>query len=241
MKTKWTLLLVLFVSLLITSCYKAPEDITLEDYDITLTYYNSAFDFGTYSTFMVRDSVQLISDYLTDQEKEDFYTNGTADKIRTKIVNSLKSLGYQEVTDDENPDFMINPTLTLVNQSGVIYNPYWWWGYPGYWGWYGDWYYKSTNYYYPPYWAWYPSYGASYYSYKTGSLIMEMADGDSVRAYRDWVEAQNGEVNPNETPQILFNWTAQVEGLVSSTAQSNDSRLENGINEAFTQSPYLMK
>jgi len=228
------------IALLFTSCYKAEEDATLEDYDITLTYYNTDFNFQTYKTFMVRDSVMLVSDYLTDEQKEEFYTNGNSEKIRSKIINELKSLGYTKVAESENPDFMINPTLTLIQQTDVYYYPGWWWGYPGYWDWYGGWYWKSTTYYYL-YWGYYPSWGASYYTYKTGTLIIEMADGNSVRAFRQWVEDTDGNGDPADAPQIDFNWTAHIEGIMSSDANYNENRTAYGIEEAFHQSPYLKK
>ncbi|NOR87201.1 MAG: DUF4136 domain-containing protein [Bacteroidales bacterium] len=240
MKTKLLFVSMLLLGLSLTSCYKATEDATLEEYDITLTYYDPGFDFQTYQTFVVRDSVMLVSDYLTDEEKANFYREGTSDDIRSKIVNGLLDLGYTQVSEDNNPDMMINPIVTLVKEVGVTYYPGWWWGYGGYWGWYGGWYYKSTS-YYPYYGGYYPYWGASYYTYKTGTLIVEMADGNSVREYRDWLEENGEDGDPNTAPKIEFNWTAHIEGLMASNSNYNVSRAEQGISEAFAQSPYLKK
>jgi len=240
MRTKINLLSLLLVVLMLSSCYKTEEDATLEDYDITLTYYDKDFKFDSYGTFLVRDSVQLLSNYLSDEEWESFYTSGDAGKIRNKIISEFKALGYTEVSDSENPDFMVNPVLTAMQQTDVVYYPGWWWGYPGYWGWYGGWYYKNTN-YYDPYWGYYPSWGASYYTYKTGTLIIEMADGESVRVYRQWIEDNGEDGDPNDAPEIIFNWTAHVEGVMGSGTTTNEARLIFGIEEAFNQSPYLKK
>lgn len=239
MKRQWFFLSFIILGLLTTSCYKEQETVSLDEYDITLTSYDTEFDFETYSTFLVRDSVMIISDYLTDEEIEDFYTNGTSEEIRNEIINKFKSLGHTEVTDDQDPDFMISPSILMSKQTGVSYYPGYWWGYPGYWGWYGG-YYKSTNYYYPPYWG-YPSWGATYYSYKTGTIVLEMADGDSVRAYREWLENAGENPDSNEAPVIEFKWIAQIDGILSSTADYNISRAQRGFNEAFEQSPYLKK
>lgn len=227
------------LSLLFTSCYKEQDTTYLDDYDITLTNYDNEFDFNSYKTFMVRDSVMLYSDYLKDSEIEDFYTSGTSDAIRAKIVEKFKSLGYTETTNIEEADFAINPMVSLMEQQGLMYN--WWWSYPGYWWWYGGWYWKSTDYYYyPPYWGWYPSY--SYYSYETGSLVMEMVDGESIRTYNQWLEENNPEnVAPEDVPEILFRWTATIEGILGSTGDYNTERAVRGFNEAFDQSPYLKK
>ncbi|OYT17453.1 MAG: hypothetical protein B7C24_02165 [Bacteroidetes bacterium 4572_77] len=241
MKKKIVYLSFLMLIFSLTSCYKTTEDAVLEDYDITLTYYNNEFDFSTYNTFYVRDSVIIYSDYLTEEELEKFYTDGNSDKIRAKIVQEFKDLGYTEALSEDditNASFYVNPIVSLSKQTQVYYYPYWW-GYPGYWGWYGG-YYKSTDYYYP-YWGYYPGWGATSYSYKTGSLIMELTDGDSVRAYRAWL-AENGETgDPNTAPIIEINWTAYIEGILSSTASYNEGRAITGVEEAFKQSPYLKK
>jgi len=235
MKTK-LLLMSLVLALGFTSCYKAEDQATLNDYDLTLTYYDTEFNFNTYKTFMIRDSVVLVSDYLTDKQKEEFYTKGNSKKIIDKIGLELKNLGYTEIDYDPNvtPDFFLNPTLTLMKNTNYYYYPGWWWGYPGYWGWY----WKSTNYYYP----YYPSWGYSYsYSYETGTLILEMINGESLRAYLDWLE-ENGEGSDQENaPEIGLNWTAHIEGIVGSSVEYNEERAKQGIEEAFNQSPYLKK
>jgi len=239
MRIKYLFISFFTLSLLFTSCYKEQDTTYLDEYDITLTYYDSEFDFNSYQTFMVRDSVMLYSDYLKDSEIEDFYTSGTSEDVRKKIIDKFKNLGYTEVDNLDEADFAINPMVSLMKQEGLVYN--WWWSYPGYWGWYGGWYYKSTDYYYyPPYWGWYPSY--TYYNYNTGSLVMEMVDGQSIRTYNDWLEENDPEnANPEDVPEILFRWTATIEGILGNTGDYNTERAVRGFNEAFDQSPYLKK
>ena len=232
--------LVMF-TVVFTSCYKQQEDATLNDYDITLTNYDTEFDFKPYETFAIRDSVLLISDYLTEAQMAKFYLpSGGSQKILTKLSTELTALGYTKVaaSGDVEPDFLINPTATFMQQTDYYYSPGWWWGYPGYWG-YG--YYKSqksTDYYYYP---WYPSWGNSYsYSYETATLIIEMLDAKSVKDYLDWVE-ENPDGDHSDAPQIELNWNAHVSGIASSSGDHNESRIEKGIEEAFNQSPYLKK
>ena len=117
MKTKLLFISMMLVAILFTSCYKPEEDLAIDDYDMTLTYYDTEFDFNTYQTFVIRDSVLLISDYLTDKEKEEFYTNGTSDKIRAKISSELTTLGYTETDDEDKADFLMNPTVTLMEKN----------------------------------------------------------------------------------------------------------------------------
>jgi hypothetical protein len=238
MKRKCLLFVTLGFVLMLTSCYKEQDATSLSEYDITLTRYDTEFDFNTYQNFYVRDSVMLYSDYLEDSDIAKFY-EGTSDEIRNKIIEKFLSLGYTEVQGLENADFAINPIISLTKQEGLIYN--WWWGYPGYWGWYGGWYFKDTDYYYyPPYWNWYPTY--TYYNYKTGSMSLEMVDAESIRAYQEWLNEGNADTaDLEDVPQIIFRWNAYIDGVLSSDAGYNTDRAARGFNEAFDQSPYLAK
>ena len=235
MRTKLIYLSILLLSMSLSSCYKQQEEATLQDYDITLTYYDTDFNFKAYNTFAIRDSVVLISDYLTPKQQKEFYTKGTSDNIIAKINSELIALGYTKTETNEEADFIINPTVTLMEQTDYYYSPGWWWGYPGYWG--GYW--KGTDYYYYPY---YPYYGYSYsYTYQTGTLIIEMFNGDSYRAYIDWMEENGPDGDHSDAPAVELNWTAHVEGIAGSDAEYNKDRAKIGIEEAFNQSPYLKK
>ena len=71
--------------------------------------------------------------------------------------------------------------------------------------------------------------------------MIEMADGDSVRAYRTWLEETGGNGDIEDAPIIEIEWTAYIEGILSSTVSYNEERAGKGIEEAFNQSPYLKK
>ncbi len=77
--------------------------------------------------------------------------------------------------------------------------------------WYGGWY-PGWGWYYPPYY--------SVSSYKTGTFIITMADPN--------------EDNPINKSKAA--WIVAMNGLLGSNDQS---RAVKGINQAFTQSPYL--
>lgn len=83
--------------------------------------------------------------------------------------------------------------------------------------WY-DWWYGG---YYPPYWGWYYPPYVSVSSYTTGNLIMTISD-------------PNIDSPTNSSPAI---WVGSCAGLV--TWNYDVSRVIKGINQAFTQSPYL--
>jgi len=243
-----TSLFVLLAAIALTSCYKSGDDVSLDELDVTLTYYDTNFDYSTYNTFYVRDSVILTSNYLSKSEIADFYKNGTSNKIRSVIIQKFESLGYTYVNGDEGFDFAINPLISLTQTSGASYYPGYWWG-PGYWDYWG-WYGGSGGYWgnywgYPGYGGgWYP-WGWSYYSYESGTCIMEMVDGNSLRTYRQWMIGKTPEqiknADPKDVPSLKFVWHALIEGVAGSSSEYNSERAQNGFDEAFEQSPYLHK
>jgi len=85
---------------------------------------------------------------------------------------------------------------------------------------------NTTVYYYYDYWCWYYYYYCgwgwgypSYSTYTTGTLLMTLvADGD------DYIDP-------------LHVWTGALNGLLAGSY--NSTRVNNGIDQAFEQSPYL--
>jgi hypothetical protein len=83
--------------------------------------------------------------------------------------------------------------------------------YDWFYGWWGGW-----GWYYPP--VYYP------YSYQTGTLMVAMLDTDG---------ADGGTVT---VPVV---WVAAVNGVLRSTVSANVTRINELIDQAFLQSPYL--
>lgn len=227
------LALALIGGFLFTGCYQYHDDTYLDELDITLTYYEKDFDFGSYATFGIRDSVGLYSNYLTDKQEEDFYKpGGTSDNIKNYVKGKFTDLGYQFVDNDQQPDFYVNLFTAFIDNTYFVYYPGWWYNYYPYYDYYYGW--------------WYPYYGYGWYdvySYQSGTLLMEIADGESVRAYRDWAEDKTPEeienADPDDVPQIEFQWQGLVNGVAGTGADYNKDRATRGIDEAFEQSPYL--
>jgi hypothetical protein len=223
--------------LIIPSCYTYNDDTYLDELDLTLTYYDTNFNFQSYGTFAIRDSVGVVSNYLSDNDLDDFYRpGGGSDKIKNEVRQQFLNLGYTEVADDEDYDFGVNLVIALIDNTYVVGYPGWWYGYYDYYSWYwGGWY---------PYYPYYPWYYTTY-SYQTGTLLMEMADGESVRAYRSWAADKTDEeienADPDEVPDVMFRWQALINGVAGYDASYNNDRTERGIDEAFSQSPYLEK
>jgi hypothetical protein len=227
-----------FLTFMFSACYNYNDDeTTLSDLDITLTYYDTTFNFQSYSTFAIRDSVGVLSNYLDDEDLAEFYgPNGGNEKIKQNIRDHFTALGYTEVQSDDDYDFGVNMVVMLVN-STYVYYPGWWYGYYDYYYWYwGGWY---------PYYPYYPWGGYYAYNYQTGTLLIEMTDGQSIRDYRAWAagktDSEIENADPDEVPDILFRWQALVNGVAGDNASYNQERAKDGIDQAFKQSPYLEK
>ncbi len=239
------ILLITVIALAVSSCYKK-DTAYYEDYDLTLTYYDNEFDFSSVKTYFMRDSVGFISDQIKEGDKEykDFYKKGgPSDQILNEIVTNLKNRGYQRVDSMKNADFAMNPVITFSTNTGTIYYPGYWYGYPGYWGGYWGYYYWKYYYGYPSwgwggYYPWYGYGGASYYQYTTHNLMIEMADGDSIRKIITWIN-QNPDPDWDEAPQMRYYWQSFVDGILSGDDSYDIDRIKNGIDEAFKQSEYL--
>ena len=222
------------VTLFMASCYEYHDDTYLDELDITLSYYDTNYNFQNNTTFAIRDSVGIISDYLSDSEIANFYKPGGGnDEIKALVRSNLLALGYTEVNEDANFDVGVNLVIGAVENTEYYYS--WWYGYYGYYGWY--------------YGGWYPYYGYPWYpvtyTYQKGALLMEMVDGESLRDYREWAEDKTqGEIenaDPDEVPDVNFVWQSIVSGISGDEKAYNQQRAERGINEAFDQSPYLIK
>lgn len=84
-----------------------------------------------------------------------------------------------------------------------------------YWGWY-----------YPPYGGYYPSYGWGYvYSYTYGTLLIDIVDKNGIDPVEEFI------------PIV---WTGAMNGALSDNRNDVKTRIENGIDKCFEQSPYLI-
>ncbi|BDD07220.1 hypothetical protein AUTU_47030 (plasmid) [Aureibacter tunicatorum] len=230
---------VALLGFMLLGCYPIDDGRTFDETFTTVTNYDTDFfpdSTYTYSTFSLTDSVKLIDRKDNIIDPEEFYEKGGwNDQILAQIREGFLAKGYTEVPREDNPDFGVNAAAVVTKTTQVGWLP--WYG-PGYWYWWGGWY--------PPYYPWNPGYTYAY-TYETGYLMFEMADGDSWQQFQLF-HAQNPNINsvdnsgpPPEGSQLKFRWQAIVTGLLSNNNQYNYDRIERGINEAFEQSPYLDK
>jgi len=208
---------VLFIPVVMVSCYPGGAE-TTSDTDLVYTNYDPDFNFAGVKTFHLADSIQHIVD---EGEKPDY----SLDKfIISDIESNLMDLGWMKfdttLFPEQNPDIAMVVSLMVTTNYNVYYYPW----YP-YWGW--GWYKNSngTNYY--DYGWYYPWYGSSYVSsYQTGTIAMLMFDPDRA-----------------DTTNKLINlsWAGILNGIAGYGKGDAKTRISRGIDQAFVQSPYLMK
>ncbi len=202
---------------LMQGCYPN-NDLTYENTDIVVTFYNDSADFNTLSTYYLSDSVY----FLDDEESPDPIDD--SDVITNQIAKNMADAGYTRITEESPvaPDVVI---LTGVFSETTVsvgwYYP--WYGYGGGWWYWGA--ERSTD-YWGGYYPYYPSYGGMpyYTSYTTGTLVFDMMNPDDY------------DIIGNDTLVRVY-WNAAAQGVLSSG--SSDTRIKNSIDQAFLQSPQI--
>ena len=192
--------------LLLTSCYKHPNDDALtSDFDAYFTQYNPETNFGSFTTFYLNDSIAVITND-EDITPEKVNAPSFKDPIYQKIEDNMLANGYQQVTDSNEADLVILPIVFYTDQSGVVY-------YPGYWGGYYPGYWWSWGYYY--------SFIPQYYSFQFGAFMMDVIDAKNA----DWT---------NRRAEWI--WNGSVSGLPRKYDFQNNELITDGIDRLFDMS-----
>lgn len=206
MKRLLILLLTGLFAQFMVSCYPEGAD-KIQDYDVAMTNYDKNANFGAFTTFAIADTIVYFSD-----DKQATLSHQFDEQIVKLVTKNFENRGYTLVDTTENPSFVVTiSAFSNVNYAYYIDNWYnnWSW----YWGrWGGP---------FSPYYPWYP---VSVYSYRTGSVAIDMI---STTARAD------GKVN--------VVWTGIADGLLQGSSSFILNRLDKQINQCFVQSPYLSK
>jgi len=210
-------LLYSLILLAMISCQKDPDTSKLDnDFPVSTNYDKSAV-FSSYATFYIPDSVLVLDGNQTSR----YWTDDNADRVVAAFVRNMESRGYTQVNNRDSADLGLQVSyvedVNYIYSGGYYDDPYWWWGYPGYWG--------------PGYWGgwggWYYPYTVGY-SYAVGSLLAEMVDLDTAVAV-------------DESSKLSVIWTAYMSGLLSGSSNFNNQLAVSAIDQAFAQSPYIKR
>jgi len=214
-KSTWLTISVLFAAMLLTfslnSCYD-DYGLTTSDYDLVRTFYDKDQNFTSYQTYAMPDSVY----HIISEGEDDDISRQLDSYMLAQVVRNMENMGYTRIDNPDNeankPDVVVYVAVTTSTHSGAIYQPGY--GYPG-WGW-G---YPGWGWGYPPYYG-----NVTYYSYSTGTMFIQMGDTNELDDNNKIVEAV---------------WTANMNGLLQSSASGTQARVKEMVDRSFSQSPYL--
>ncbi len=212
------LFFVLIISTLVWSCAPSGAE-TIDELDLVFTARTNDVQFDNYRTFVIPDTIVFISND-EDRELDDLREQEILDEITANFINSGWDLESDPVANGS--DVLI--LVSVLDNVNIALGGWW-----DYWGWWPGWGY------YPPYppGGWYPGYPwccySSVYSWRTGTLLIEMVDPNNPE------EGQDGDV---VLPSL---WKGGINGLLEGSREGIVRRTSEGIDQMFIDSPYLIK
>lgn len=180
------------------------------DFSSVVTLYDATFDFGDPTTYYITDSVV----HLGPAGGSDPFDHTYDSLIIARTAANMNARGYQRVADSVGADLTLNPAV-LVTDHYDFESVDWCtaWDFIYAWGCTG----------------WVPDYPTDVvgYEYSAGTIIIPMGD-------------LSGGVPPAvAAPPVV--WNAAINGVLNgNTPGSLASAITDGIDQAFTQSPFLI-
>lgn len=220
----WKKIPLFFLAFTIASVFTAcnPEGAEyIDELDLVITVRNNDADFAPYSKFAMADTVM----FLSNSANADLSVS-ESDFIINEVGMHFKEFGWTEVdTTVEAPDVLV--LVSVLEDVSVSYFTNWW----DYWyGWGGWGYYPG----YPGgYYPYYPGWGGSYttiYTYREGTLLVEMVDPNNP------IPSPSG-----STATLPVLWAGAINGLLEGSKSSINNRVEKALDQMFKDSPYLDK
>ncbi|HYQ31151.1 MAG TPA: DUF4136 domain-containing protein [Polyangiaceae bacterium] len=198
------------VVLLVTGCGAPPPTEELFNDPVVITRYAPNVDFGSFHTFYLRPEIRT----LKDDGSVELVDPEKAQPLLDATQLNLVARGYQAVEKADAELGVELDYLALVSTSTWCYS--WWdsgyWGYPG--------------------WGYYPYYGGCGTDvWRSDLLATHIVDLTQAQANPDGGEGGEGGTAPTDLPGI---WFSGVYGVELNLRDGQD-----GINQAFAQSPYL--
>lgn len=205
------------VGISLVACYAPPApDERFED-SIVVTSRDDATDFGTFQTFFVRPDVRVLDEanlVVDPGVLPETLAPDTAAILVDQTTQNLIARGYQPAVTATEADLAVE--LVYARTIYTDYYCYYWsdwayWGYPGYY------------YYYP--------YSCDTASWRSGMLVTNAID------LRDAGPAP--EVTPTTNSFLRGVWYSGIYGAEVDTNAFLVQRAQEGIDQAFVQSPYF--
>ena len=201
------------LALLAAACHKEPSPQDSDNEYLVYTSPSKDVTFTSYQTFDLADSLLVIG----QSDKPEYSQTDNALALIQQYRINMEKRGFIYTPSDPSAQLGIQLTYVEKTERFVRYysDPYWWLDYPGYWpsnNW-GNW----TGWYYP--------YPVSY-TYTTNALITDIVDLTPVASVDD-------------SKPLTIVWSAYIGGPASSSVSFDVKRMQESIDQAFVQSPYL--
>jgi len=211
-------------ALYLASCFSYPDSSERLNDDVVFTGHSKESDFGKFTTFAVDPIVHVAT--VGDDNK--ITTSDTDSKYGGQVISHVTKLledrGFQQVDAAEDPDLGVSVTGISGEQSGNVTGGYWSGYYSSYWG------FPGYSYYYPY---------STYYTYQTGTLVIDMAD---LAGGRDLLAAVDPNADDPEPGGLAVVWgMIAYKAYVSDDNASRVDAATTAIDQAFHQSPYLTR
>lgn len=195
-----------------TACYP-DEPTAAAQLDVVATAHDDTVNFGTIRTFIMPDSVVAIvppESVLTALPFPHQYDHIILDGVAKRMAE----LGYTRLTvlaPGIVPDVAVTVRGIAVRNTDIYVYPWW-----GYWGWYG---WPCC---YGPGWG--ITYPTTVVQYDVGTIVIDMWD------------LRRPDVAAKTLPGI---WVAALRGLLEGSQADAEPRINQALDRAFSQSPYL--
>ena len=220
MKKKWSVLPALPGTLLLfVSCY--PGEVTsVAQLDVVVTTHDDTVSFTSFATYALLDSVVHID--LDDNMADSLLDRSNDVLILSEVRAGIEAMGY---VLEPNPDVTQPDVTLLVGAIATENDVFFAWGWWPWWGWGGGW---GGCCYGPGWgWGWPPTGGVGSVTYEVGTLMIAMVDPDR----------PSNPDGPIDLAPVM--WLAALNGVLTGSSISQQSRITTLIRQAYSQSPYL--
>lgn len=204
------------------ACVDFPDVSDSADESIIATAHDRSVDFASFTTFAISSSVTVAQVADDGMVTPGSLAQADSDAIISKVASSMTARGFVQTSADQSPDLGVGVSTVQGSVSGAITGGYWGGYYSAYWG------YPGWGYYYP--------YAYSY-SYRTGSLIIDIVDLKRARqaGFTPGLDAGAAGMGSLSIVWAAIAYRALIGGA------PNLTEVQNAIDQAFAQSPYLRR
>jgi len=201
-----------------SACYWVPTEQERLESAVVVSARDPAADLGAFRSFYLRPDIRVLeeTDDIPIGDEMERIPEPLAEPMLSATRSNLVERGYVEGATSDDADLAVELVYVRGVQSD-FYCTYWgdwaYWGYPG--------------------WSYYFPYPCGTNSWHSGMLTIHIVDLAAAKAER--------EAAPGSTGIIRGVWFSGVYGAEVESVSFVTARAIDGIDEAFAQSPYLVR